>query len=142
MPFRVIPPFFADRWGQLNVLLPILCALTIIAFTWIAVHSSGGIYTFTVFYGAASGAFQCLIPSTVASITSDMRTFGTRLGMAFSTLSFAALTGPSLGGALLDAMGGGYLGAQVWAGLSTAMALGLIFAARTSKVGLKARVKT
>ncbi|CAK3746841.1 MFS general substrate transporter [Lecanosticta acicola] len=141
MPFRVIPPFFADRWGQLNTLIPIIFVLVIVAFSWIAVSTSGGVYTYTVFYGATSGAFQCLIPSTVASITPDMSMFGTRLGMAFSTLSFAALTGPSLGGALLSAMDGKYLGAQVWAGLSTALAWALIIAARTSKVGVKMGVR-
>lgn len=131
----MIPPFFADRWGQLNTLVPILGALTVVTFTWIAVHSSVGIYTYTVFYGITSAAFQCLIPSTVASITPDMNMFGTRLGMAFSTLSFAALTGPSLGGALQTAMDGRYLGAQVWAGLTTAVCFSLVLASRVSKAG-------
>lgn len=137
MPARVIPPFCADRWGQLNTILPGTFCLAIVAFCWLAVQSSAGVYTFTVFYGVAAGAVQCLLPSTVASITPDMTKFGTRLGMAFSTLSFAALTGPSLGGAINSAMGGEYLGAQLWAACSTAIAFLLFVAARTSKVGWK-----
>lgn len=138
-PARVIPPFFADRYGQLNTLVPILTCLAIVSFTWLAVSTTPGLYTFTVFYGVASAAFQCLIPSTVASITTEMNQFGTRLGMAFGSLSFAALTGPSLGGALQQAMGGKFLGAQLWAAVCCAVCVGLVACARVKKVGWKVR---
>ncbi|KXT05631.1 hypothetical protein AC578_5651 [Pseudocercospora eumusae] len=141
MPARVIPPYFADRFGQLNVVTPILLALTVVAFCWIAVDSSAGVYTYTVFYGIWSAAFQCLLPSTVASITTDMSMFGTRLGMAFGTLSFAALTGPPIGGALQSAMGGRYLGGQLWAAVSTGICFGLFAASRVSKAGWKLRAR-
>ncbi|KAF2169192.1 hypothetical protein M409DRAFT_64940 [Zasmidium cellare ATCC 36951] len=139
-PARIIPPFFADRHGQLNTLVPILASLTLISFTWLAVHTTPGLYTFTVFYGIGSAAFQCLLPSTVASITPEMNQFGTRLGMAFGSLSFAALTGPSLGGALQGVMGGRWVGAQCWAAGSMAVCCGFVAAARWRKVGF-ARVK-
>lgn len=135
MPARVIPPFFAARFGQLNTLLPIFLIMTLVAFCWVAVHNSAGVYTYTAFYGTCSGAFQCLLPSTVASITPDMRMFGTRLGMAFGTISFAALTGPPLGGALQSAMNGSYFSGQLWAAISTGVCLGLLCASRVSKTG-------
>lgn len=141
MPFRVIPPFFADRYGQLNVAIPTLTILAIVAFCWIAVASTTGIYVYVVFYGAASGAFQCLFPSTIASLTTDMSKFGTRLGMGFGTISFAALTGPSLGGAIMAAMDGRYLGAQLWAALATTLCTVLVVTTRVSKVGWKMKVK-
>lgn len=111
--------------------------LAIVAFCFLPVNTSAGLYTYATVYGAASSAFQCIVPSTVASITPDMTMFGTRLGMAFGTVSFAALTGPSLGGALQSAQGGAYTGAILWAAVSTAVCAGLVLASRVSKAGWK-----
>ncbi|KAF2215858.1 hypothetical protein CERZMDRAFT_35253 [Cercospora zeae-maydis SCOH1-5] len=130
LPARIVPSFFADRFGQLNMQVPILLILTVVAFSWIAVHDNTGLYIFTVFYGIVSASFQGLVPSTVASITLEMNKFGTRLGMVFGILSFAALTGPSIGGALQGAMNGRYLGAQLWAAIATGVAFVLLTAAR------------
>lgn len=94
LPFRIIPPFFADRFGALNTVGPILFGVALISWTWLAVHNVGGFYAFTAFYGIINGAFQCLIPTCVASLTPNLNMVGTRLGMAFATVSFAALTGP------------------------------------------------
>lgn len=141
VPARVIPPFFADRIGQFNTLIPALTSLAIVAFCWVAVHNPAGLYAFAALYGMCTGGFQCLVPSTVASITTDMSKFGTRLGMAFSTLGFAALTGPPIGGALQSAMNGSYLGAQLWAALAAGMTVVLVCASRVSKVGWKLGVK-
>ncbi|KAK4542008.1 hypothetical protein LTR36_007208 [Oleoguttula mirabilis] len=141
VPARVIPPFFADKVGQLNMMVPILFCLAIVAYSWLAVSDVSGLYVFTCFYGLVSAGFQCLMPSTVASITPDMSMVGTRLGMAFSTLSFAALTGPPLGGALQSTMGGQYTGASIWAATSTLIGAVLIGASRVAKVGWKLKVK-
>jgi MFS family permease len=94
LPFRIIPPFFADKFGALNTIGPILLGVALVSWTWLAVHSVGGFYAFTAFYGIINGAFQCLIPTCVASLTPNLNMVGTRLGMAFATVSFAALTGP------------------------------------------------
>jgi hypothetical protein len=94
LPFRIIPPFFADKFGALNTIGPILFGVALVSWTWLAVHSVGGFYAFTAFYGIINGAFQCLIPTCVASLTPNLNMVGTRLGMAFATVSFAALTGP------------------------------------------------
>jgi len=141
VPARVIPPYFADKVGQLNMAVPIIASMVIVAYSWLAVKDIAGLYVFTCFYGLTSAAFQCLLPSTVASITPDMNMIGTRLGMAFSTLSFAALTGPPLGGALQSAMGGSYTGASVWAATSTLIAAVLIGGSRVAKAGWKPNVK-
>lgn len=94
LPFRIIPPFFADKYGALNTVGPILFCVAIVSWTWLAVSSTSGFYVFTIFYGIINGAFQCLIPTCVASLTPNLNMVGTRLGMAFATVSFAALTGP------------------------------------------------
>ncbi|EGP91145.1 unnamed protein product [Zymoseptoria tritici ST99CH_3D1] len=137
LPFRIIPPLCADRFGQFNVVVPILACFAIVQFTWLAVTSIPGLYVFTTFYGIASASFQCLIPSTMASITPEMNRFGTRLGMMFSTVSIAALTGPPLGGAIQGAMDGRWWGAQTWAGIGLALCFALMLGARVSKAGWK-----
>ena len=76
-------------------------------------HDVAGIYVFVCFYGIIVAALQCLIPPTVASLTTDMRKIGTRMGMVFSCMGFAALTGPPIGGAIQSAQGGSYVGAQI-----------------------------
>ncbi|KAH9904409.1 major facilitator superfamily domain-containing protein [Xylariomycetidae sp. FL2044] len=137
LPFRVIPPLFADRIGPINVLIPVSFTWVIVAFCWLAVKDVPGYYAFTVFYGIASGAFQCLIPTTVASITKHLNTVGTRLGMAFSIVSFASLTGPPIGGALQSARGGEFSGAQGWAAGVTLLAFLFFSAARVYRGGWK-----
>lgn len=133
VPARLIPPLFASRFGQLNTMIPIFVYLTVVSFSWIAVRTSAGTYTFAVFYGIGSSAFQCLLPSTVASITPNMNAFGTRLGMAFGAISFATLTGPSIGGAIQNAMGGKYLGAQLWSAVATLTGVAFVVTSRMVK---------
>jgi MFS family permease len=121
--------------------VPILACFAIIQFTWLSVTTIPGLYIFTTFYGIASAGFQCLIPSTMASITPEMNRFGTRLGMAFSTVSIAALTGPPLGGAIQGAMDGRWYGAQAWAGVAMAICFCFLLGARVSKVGWTIRAR-
>ncbi|KAI1370549.1 MFS general substrate transporter [Hypoxylon crocopeplum] len=115
--FRVIPPIIADRVGPINVMFPVTLAWAIVAFCWLAVDSIPGLYVFTCFYGICCGSFQCLVATAVTSITKRLDTVGTRLGMAFGISSFAALTGPPIGGAIQAACGGKFTGAQAWAAI-------------------------
>lgn len=141
LPARVLTPLLADKVGPINIIAPAGLCIAIIAFCWMAVVSVPGYYAFAVFYGVASGAFQCLMPTGVASITKRLDKVGTRLGMCFSILSFAGLTGPPLGGALQSATGGGYTAAQAWAASSTLVCAALLFTARFLKTGWTVKVK-
>ncbi|KAH9825970.1 aspyridones efflux protein apdF-like [Teratosphaeria destructans] len=95
-PARILPAFFADKLGQLNLLVPTLLALNIAAWSWLAVSSIPGLYAFTVVYGLLNGTYQSLMPSTVAKLTPRLDMVGTRLGMAFGVLSFARSRGHRL----------------------------------------------
>lgn len=140
LPARVLTPLLADPIGPLNIIAPAGLCLAIIAYCWVAVDSVPGHYVFTVFYGVASGAFQCLMPTGVASITKRLDKVGTRLGMCFSILSFAGLTGPPLGGAL-QATANSFKAPQAWAATSTLICAALLFTARFLKTGPKLKVK-
>jgi MFS family permease len=101
-------------------------------------------YGFSTFYGFSAGAFQCLFPTTLTSLNTDLTKNGVRLGMAFSIFSFAGLAGPPIGGALLATNGGGrggYLAAQLGVGLATALGACLVAAARVRKDGWSLRKK-
>lgn len=141
LPFRVIVPLFSDRLGPLNVLLPVTLTWVIVAFCWVAVRDIGGYYAFTAVYGATSGAFQCLLPTTIASITDRLDKVGTRMGMAFAIVSISSMTGPPVGGALQASGSHPYLGPQLWAACSVLTGFILILVARWAKAGFSIRAK-
>ncbi|KXJ96472.1 major facilitator superfamily domain-containing protein [Microdochium bolleyi] len=141
MPFRVLFPWLSDRVGPMNVMLSVGLVWTAVAFSWLAVHDVTGYYIFTVFYGICTAGFQSMFPSAIASITKRLDMAGTRLGMAFGVTSFASLTGPPLGGAILAAGGGRYAGAQAWAACMTFVGFGCIVFARYKSGGLQVRVR-
>ncbi|KAM5355056.1 hypothetical protein ACJ41O_001702 [Fusarium nematophilum] len=106
LPSRVLVPFLADKIGPLNVIAPAGLCVAIVAYSWLAIKTTTGLWVFAVLYGLASGGFQSLMPTGVASITKRLDTLGTRLGMCFTIASFAGLTGPPLGG-LIESAGKG-----------------------------------
>jgi MFS family permease len=139
---RIVPGFIADRYtGVLNLFVPILALNAILLLCWLSVHSIGSFYAWTVMYGIAAGMFQSLFPTAVTSLGNDMSKAGTRLGMAFSVIGFAALVGGPIGGALLGAGNGNYDGPIIWAALSTIFGGTCIASARVHKYGFVLRVK-
>ena len=71
--------FFADRTGPINFTIPALLSASVLAFSWISIHSVSGIVVFAVLYGVCFGIIQGLGPGCVASLTSDKATLGSRL---------------------------------------------------------------
>ncbi|KAH8199088.1 hypothetical protein TruAng_006724 [Truncatella angustata] len=113
---RILPNFWADQVGPLNLMIP-TCLITGIALlSWIAVDTPGQLYAWTIFYGIAAGGIQSLFPAGLSSLTTDLRKRGTRMGMTFTIVSFATLTGNPIAGAIISAEGGGYMGAQIFTG--------------------------
>ncbi|KFA62921.1 hypothetical protein S40285_09074 [Stachybotrys chlorohalonatus IBT 40285] len=137
LPARIIIPLITDRAGPLNMLAVSAGCLVVVAFTWLAVHNAMGVYVFTTFYGISNGAYQSIMPTGVASITERMDMVGTRLGMCFTFVSFAGLTGPPVGGWILDAAGDDYTWPIVWAALSTLAGFCLLLTSRVLRGGWK-----
>ncbi|KAI9662543.1 MAG: hypothetical protein M1821_008710 [Bathelium mastoideum] len=139
---RLIPNFFADRtFGPLNMIIPFAFATGAVFYAWIGVNSRSGIYTFACVYGLVSAGIQSLFPATLTSLTTDISKTGVRLGMGFTIVSFACLTGPPLAGALIERDDGRYLLGQVWAGTSMICGGCLLVAARLAKTGFVFRSK-
>ena len=143
MAGRLVPAYLADRYfGPLNTLIPFAFLSGLLLYCWAAVSSSGGLLAFDVIYGLFAAGIQSLFPATLSSLTTDLKKAGVRMGMVFSVVSFACLTGPPLGGALIQEKGGGYLYAQMFAASALTCGCLTLVAARIKKTGLhfKARV--
>lgn len=132
---RTVPAVLADRWGSLPVLAVTTAISALLAFVWIAVKGSlAGIIVWSLLYGAFSGAFVSLQTPTVASITSDMRIVGGRMGMN----NFCLALGVLLGNPVAGAIGGNrqwWLGVQVFCGATLAAAAVLTSITWTVKEG-------
>ncbi|KAL1954977.1 hypothetical protein VTO42DRAFT_384 [Malbranchea cinnamomea] len=113
---RVIPNYIADHVGPLNVMIPMTLASGVLGFSWIGIHTQRGVLALTALYGFTSGGFVSIPPSVLASITPDMRDFGTRIGMSFVFCALGALVGTPVGGAIIHDTGD-YLGAKVLVGV-------------------------
>ena len=108
---------------------------------WSGVHTRSELWAFAVFEGILPNGVQGLWPATLASLTDDITKTGTRLGMGFTIVSFACLTGPPLGGALIQADDGQYFYAQMWAGSMFLIGTAFLIAARAAKSGWKWRYR-
>ncbi|KAI3339320.1 riboflavin transporter MCH5 [Ustulina deusta] len=127
---RLLPNHLADRYGPLNMLTPFALLGGVTIFAWMVVDTSTKIYVWAAFYGIAAGGIQSLFPAGLSSLTTDPRKQGTRIGMVFTIVSFATLTGNPIAGAIIAANGGRYNGAQGFAGTSLVLGASLLFAAR------------
>lgn len=111
--FRLGPNYLAGLIGPLNVIMPFALLCGVMMFAWIAVRSEQALYVFAALYGSGSAGLQSMWPPGLASLTDDLRKAGVRMGMGFSIVSFACLSGPPLAGALIQQDSGQYLSAQL-----------------------------
>ncbi|KAL4887868.1 MFS general substrate transporter [Aspergillus ambiguus] len=138
LPGRLIPAFLSDRYtGPVNMFIPVSGFAAVLLYCWIAIDSYGGLIAFVVVYGFFGGGVQSLFPSALASLTDEPSKAGVRIGMIFSIVSIASLTGPPIAGALIDIHGGQYLYAQLFGGTSMVLGCLLLIVARYCKCGMK-----
>ena len=130
---RLGPNLLADLFGPLNVFAPAGFVAGVCVLGWIGVTSAAGLYAWSIFYGIAGGGIQSLFPAGLSSLTADLRKAGVRMGMVFTIISFAVLTGPPIAGALITAAGGRYFGAQLFCALSLLVGTVFLVAARVVK---------
>ncbi|KAF4976456.1 hypothetical protein FZEAL_6894 [Fusarium zealandicum] len=142
---RVLPNHVADRYGSLTVQIPLALVTGIMMYCWAPIKTVTGLFIWAAIYGIWTGGVQSMFPVGLSSMTPDPSQQGTRLGMAFTIVSFATLTGQPIAGAIIRAQGGAYTGAQAFAG--SCMVLGSCFfvvakSIRTKKLkqGWKAKV--
>lgn len=112
---RIIPNYIADHIGPLNVMIPMTLASGILGFCWIGIHTQSSVLALAALYGFTSGGFVSIPPAVLASITPDMRDFGTRVGMSFVFCAVSVLVGTPVGGAIINETGD-YFGVKILVG--------------------------
>jgi predicted MFS family arabinose efflux permease len=138
---RLAPTALADRAGTLNTIIPcaFVCGALLIA--WTAVHGTGALIAFAVFYGFFSGTFASLQPAALVALSPDLSNVGTRIGMSFSFCSLGVLVGSPVGGALLNLHTGHFVRMQVFSAVAMLVGCTMLVMARVAKFGLVAMVK-
>lgn len=76
----------------------------------------------------------------MVNLSSELDTFGTRLGMVSGFCGLGLLIGNPIAGAILRQRGS-WVGLQVWAGALLSVSVVFIAAARWRKVGFDVRVR-
>lgn len=115
---RPIFGYIADRYlGPINTFGLNSIGLSVMAFGWMGVRRKGDMYAYSCILGFINGACQGVFPGAISSLVEDPAKLGTRVGMAFTLCGFATLAGPPTMGAIIDASGGRYTWAQLWAGI-------------------------
>ncbi|KAM6478075.1 major facilitator superfamily domain-containing protein [Trichoderma sp. SZMC 28011] len=124
IPGRIFPAWLAARviGNALHVLIPLTFGAGVLLYFWRLVHSYSGLLAWIIVYGFFANAVQSLFVGSVGSLTKDRQKMGVRVGMIFTIVSFACLTGPPIAGALIDLRDGDFLYAQIFGG--TAVVLG------------------
>lgn len=128
---RILPSYAADHLGPINVLS--LCTLVagMLGFCWIAVHQTlAGLTIWALLYGAFSGAFVSLQPSTVVSITEDMSVVGGRLGVNTFCAALGILVGNPIAGVIVG--NGSWIGLQSFCGGTLLVGAALVGITRLS----------
>lgn len=134
---RIIPGIVGDKIGRYNAMVIITLISAVFCFAvWIPVNNTAGIVAFAVIFGFSSGGFISLAPTLIAQI-SDIRQIGTRVGAAFAVQSIGALIGSPIGGAIVSAQNGDYVGLQVFCGVCISVGCLIFVMARVVQAGFK-----
>jgi MFS family permease len=140
IPSRLAMNLTADRHlGPLTLIIGATGAVSLVDYLWILLNGTSkptaGTWVFAVAYGFVAATVMGLFPAALSGLTTDLSKQGARMGMGFAVAGVACLTGPALGGALVQAKHGSYLAAQIWAGTSVFVGMLVLAASRYVRVG-------
>lgn len=98
---RTIPNYLSDRFGVLNVIIPMAYGSSILIFAMFGATNSAGMVVFAILYGFFSGGFISIVAPVMASFSKHVGEVGSRIGLFLTINAFAILTGSPIAGALL-----------------------------------------
>lgn len=134
LPGRLIPGYYADRIGSINVQTAVALIGAILTFCLTAIKNTAGLVVYSILYGFAAGAFMGLPAAGVVRLSADKSKIGTRLGMTLATVGCGVLVSNPIAGAVLNGRGG-WLGLVMWCGALLAVSSIGMAASRVCKVG-------
>lgn len=117
---RIVPAYYADKIGCINVQIMVLILCGITTFCLLAIRTFVGLVVFSVIYGFASGAFMGLSAAGIISVTDDKSKIVSRFGLTLGTVGIGLLISNPIAGAIL-ADNHDWVGLISWSG-------GLVFA--------------
>ncbi|KAG1735933.1 MFS general substrate transporter [Suillus paluster] len=122
---RIVPGWFADKLGRLNLMIPsALLAGSSCITLWLFAHDAATLAAFAVLYGVFAGATMGLDVAVTAQI-SPPENIGTRVGMSYAFMSIPSLIGSPIGGAIYARQHGAYSGMIVFTAIFNI--LGFVF---------------
>lgn len=130
---RVLPSYFADHTGPLNLLIPTCLVASVMVLSWIELHTPEQLYVWACFYGIVAGAIMSLYPASLPSLIPDLQRRGALIGLNFTIVSFAVLIGNPIAGAIIAADSRNYMAAQVFMGINFLIGMVLVYLARMVK---------
>lgn len=139
---RILPNLIGQAFtGIMNITIVFSLISALFIYCWPAVNSVSGLYVWVVFNGIFAGGMQALFPTLATQQAPEANKVGTWTGMVLTVVSFACLTSAPIQGALIQAMGGRYIGAQMFSATSIIVGNVLLVLGRQSKTGGKIWVK-
>lgn len=130
----------ADKFGRFNVMFTAVAVSGILTLAlWIPAKSNALTILYGALYGFFSGAYVPLGPTVVAQI-SDIKEIGLRNGVLYFCVGIAVLVGSPIGGQLVTAMNGNFLGLQIFARITMVVGACIILLSRVIIAGLKWQV--
>jgi MFS family permease len=136
---RIVPNYFADKVGPLNIMAPFGLLCGIVAFCWTSLHSLGPLIIFCISYGFFSGTYVAIVGPCLAVLSPDLHLVGTHMGMSFGFSAFGLVIGTPVAGALLENYG--WIGPVSFCGICNILAGIFVLSARLVKTGPRVIVK-
>ncbi|KAG4306559.1 hypothetical protein PORY_000547 [Pneumocystis oryctolagi] len=121
---RVIPSFFADRKGPLNMLIVSTSCLVILTYAWIYIRTVAGLIVFSILYGFFAGTSMSLPTSVVIKLSSNLSYIGTQMAVSFGFSGIGFLIGSPIIGVILSHSKNTFFWAQVFS--ATIMLIGVL----------------
>ncbi|KAI9432733.1 MFS general substrate transporter [Lactarius indigo] len=130
---RLAGGVLGDQFGPINTMIPMSLIAGALTFIWPYTRGTAGLFTLAGTYGASSGAMVTLMGAPMMAL-GDSADVGRRMGMYFTIISFGALAGPPISGAIYHTTGG-YTAVGIFAGGSVMVAVVLLVLSRYFVLG-------
>ncbi|KFH48235.1 transporter-like protein [Hapsidospora chrysogenum ATCC 11550] len=124
---RVLPGILADKWGHFNTLITMTVLSSVVAFSWTAAESLGGLVVLFLAYGFASGGVMSLQLACAGKL-GNKRNQGAVMGCVMGSCAVTGLVGSPIAGRILGASS--YLGLSMWTGATLLSGAAAVAAAR------------
>ncbi len=131
---RLIPGYYADKIGSINVQASVTFAGAVLTFCLLAIRATVGLVVFSVLYGFMAGAFMGLPAAGIISLSADKSKIGTRLGMTLAFIGFGMLVSNPIAGAIVG-QSRNWAGLTIWCGVLLSTSFVNLAASRVLKVG-------